>query len=138
MTEPRWVPLAAVYAIQAALIAEHGGLQGVRDKGLLESALARPRQKLADGEPGLAELAELAELAAAYGFGLCRNYPFHDGNERIALAVVDVFLQMNGEELTSSEEDAVVTIRELALGTIGEEELTEWIRKNSAPLPVDD
>ena len=114
--------------MQSALIAEHGGLHGVRDRGLLESALARPRQKLAYGDPGL------AELAAAYGFGLCRNHPSLDGNKRIALAIVDVFLQLNGQELVASEEDAVVTIRDLAAGAIGEEQLAKWIGENSAPL----
>ena len=117
-----------MYAMQSALIAEHGGLLGVRDRGLLESALARPRQKLACGDPGL------AELAAAYGFGLCRNHPFLDGNKRIALAIVDVFLQLNGQELVASEEDAVVTFRDLAAGAIGEEQLAKWIGENSASL----
>jgi death-on-curing protein len=128
MTEPRWVPERAVHAIQAALIAEHGGLPGVRDEGLLESALARPRQKLAYGEP------VLVELAAACGFGLCRNHPFQDGNKRIALAVVDVFLQLNGHELVASEEDTVVTVRDLAAGEVGEEQLADWIRANSAQV----
>lgn len=132
MTQPRWVPERAVYAIQSALIAQHGGLPGVRDKGLLESALARPRQKLAYGDAGL------AELVAAYGFGLCRNHPFLDGNKRIALAVIDVFLQMNGQELVASEEDAVVTIRDLAAGALGEEHLADWIRRNCAPLTNND
>ena len=117
-----------MYAMQSALIAQHGGLHGVRDKGLLGSALARPRQKLAYGDPGL------AELAAAYGFGLCRNHPFLDGNKRIALVVVDVFLQMNGQELVASEEDAVVTFRDLAAGEIGEDPLAQWIGRNCAPL----
>ena len=128
MREPRWVPERAVVAIQSALIAEHGGLRGVRDEGLLESALARPRQKLAYGEP------DLGELAAAYAFGLCRDHPFLDGNKRIALVVLDVFLQLNGQELVASEEAATVTFRELAAGEIGEEQLAHWIRGNCAPL----
>ena len=128
MSEPRWVPGQAVRAMHSMLIAEHGGIDGVRDEGLLESALARPRNKLAYGET------DLAKLAAAYGFALCRNHPFLDGNKRISLAVVDVFLQRNGRELTASEEDAVTTFRELAAGSLDEDALADWIRRNQTPL----
>ena len=128
MTEPRWVPATAIFAMQAALIEEHGGLHGVRDEGLLDSALARPANQLACGKP------DLVELAAAYGFGLCRNHPFLDGNKRISLAVADVFLQLNGRELTASEEEAVVTFRDLAEGNLAEDALAEWIRTHSTEL----
>jgi len=128
VNEPHWVPLSAVLAMHSALIEEHGGLEGVRDKGLLESALARPANKLAYGDP------DLHDLAAAYGFGLCKDHPFRDGNKRIALVVVDVFLQLNGRELTASEEEAVITFRELAAGDVEEAALSDWIRTNSAEL----
>lgn len=131
MKEPRWVPTAAVIAMHSALIEEHGGLEGSREGGLLESALARPANKLACGAP------DLQELAAAYGFGLCRDHPFHDGNKRIALVVVDVFLQLNGRELTASEEEAVITFRDLAAGNVDEAALADWIRTNSATLAAE-
>ena len=128
MKEPRWVPPAAVLAMQTALIGEHGGLHGVRDEGLLDSALARPANQVAYDEP------DLSELAAAYGFGLCRSHPFLDGNKRIELSVVDVFLQMNGRELTASEEEAVVAFRDLAAGEVTERALADWIRNHSTEL----
>jgi len=122
------VPSAAVVAMHSALIEEHGGLAGLRDEGLLQSALARPANKLAYGDP------DLEDLAAAYGYGLCRDHPLPDGNKRIALVVVDVFLQLNGRELVASEEEAVVTFRELAAGTLDEAAFSDWIRTHSAPL----
>lgn len=128
MKAPRWVPVQAVRAMHSALLAEHGGIEGIRDEGLLEAALARPRNKMAYGDP------DLSDLAAAYGFGLCRDHPFADGNKRIALAVIDVFLQLNGRELVATEESAVVVFRELAAGEMDERTLAAWIRENSGPV----
>jgi death-on-curing protein len=128
VTPSRWVSEEAVIAIHSALLAEHGGLPGLQSRELLESALARPRQKLAYGEP------DLFDLAAAYAFGLCRDHPFADGNKRVALTVADVFLQLNGYELAASEEDAVLTFRELAAGKLAETELASWIRNGSVRL----
>jgi death-on-curing protein len=128
--EPYWVPLGAVVAIQVELIAEHGGLSGVPRQGDLEAALGRPRNLLAyaDAPPSL------PQLAAAYGYALARGHCFPDGNKRIALAVIDVFLRMNGSELTADEVDAATTIQALAAGELTESELAEWIAANSAPL----
>lgn len=124
----RWLTREILTAIHAELIAEHGGPTGLRDESVLESALARPRQRATYGEP------DLAELAAAYGFGLSRNHPFLDGNKRISLAAIDVFLRLNGAHLIASEVDAAATILELAAGDLDEEALATWIREQSAPL----
>lgn len=128
MTEPKWLSRDIAVAIHGELIAEHGGLSGVRDEGLLESALARANNRHAYGEPSL------YEVAAAYGFGLARNHPFLDGNKRIALASIDVFLQLNGFALAASEVETVAVIRDLAAGEIDEEELTRWIEANASPI----
>ena len=121
MTEPVWLTRALVEAIQDQLITEHGGSHGLRDEGLLESALARAPNLFAYGSP------TLAELAAGYAVGLCRNHAFIDGNKRVALAVADVFLQLNGHELVAPEAEAVVMTRELAAGKCSEEEYAAWI-----------
>jgi len=120
--------LRAVIAIQRELIAEHGGLQGPPREGDLEAALGRPVNLHAhsDSPP------TLPRLAAAYGFALARGHCFPDGNKRVALAVIDVFLRLNGRELTASEVEAVDTILALASGDITEEQLAEWIETNSS------
>lgn len=124
MTEPIWLDQRSVLALHAELLREYGGLGGVRDEGLLESALARPQNQAAYGDP------TLAEMAAAYAFGIARNHPFIDGNKRTALAAADVFLQLNGYEIVVEEVEAVAVIRDLAAGEIGEEELAAWITAN--------
>ncbi|HEY7608223.1 MAG TPA: type II toxin-antitoxin system death-on-curing family toxin [Alphaproteobacteria bacterium] len=121
MTEPVWLTRALVEAIQDQLITEHGGSHGLRDDGLLESALARAPDQFAYGAP------TLAELAAAYAMGLGRNRAFIDGNKRVALAAADVFLQLNGHELVAPEAEAVVMTRELAAGKCSEAEYAAWI-----------
>ena len=130
VNEPTWVPLRAVVAIQRELIAEHGGLNGPPRQGDLEAALGRPVNLHAYSETAPA----LARLAAAYGFALARGHCFPDGNKRIALATVDVFLRLNGMELTADELDAVSTIQSLAAGELSEDQLAEWIAANSARL----
>jgi death-on-curing protein len=122
--------MRAVVAIQGELIAEHGGLSGPPRHGDLEAALNRPihLQAYADPSP------TLARLAAAYGYGLARGHCFPDGNKRIALATIDVFLRINGRALTAAEVDAAGTIQLLAAGELSEDELAEWIEANSAPL----
>lgn len=122
----RWVPEAAVRAMHAELIAEHGGKDGLRDAGLLSSALARPRNKRAYGASS-----SIFELAAAYGVGIARNHPFVDGNKRIALAVVYVFLEMNGYRLEAPEVDAVEAMLAIAAREWTEKELSAWLKKNS-------
>jgi death-on-curing protein len=130
MVEPIWVPPRAVVAIQAELIAEHGGLAGPPRQGDLETALGRPVNLHAYSETPPA----LPRLAAAYGFALARGHCFPDGNKRVALAIIDVFLRMNGLELTADEMDAVDTIQSLAAGDLTEDQLADWIAANSAAL----
>jgi death-on-curing protein len=127
-TEPRWVPRLVVDALHLDLIREHGGLQGTRDADALEAALARPRHRWALGEgPGI------ASLAAAYGFGLTRNHPYHDGNKRIAFVTMEVFLRMNGLRVQVAEEEVVAVMLELAAGALTEDALATWIRAHSMP-----
>jgi death-on-curing protein len=130
MKTPAWVPLRAVVAIQSELIAEHGGLTGPPRHGDLEAALGRPVNLHAYSEPS----PSLPRLAAAYGFALARGHCFPDGNKRVALAVIDVFLRMNGLELTADEIDAAATIQSLAAGELAEEDMANWIAENSAKL----
>lgn len=125
---PVWVPSDAVLAIHQALLQEHGGLTGLPRPDSLKAALARPQQLHHYTQPKPA----VARLAAAYGFALAKGHCcFADGNKRVALSIIDVFLQMNGSELTASEPDAVVTIRALAVGELTEEGLAAWIEANS-------
>ena len=126
--DPAWVPLRAVVAIQAELIAEHGGLTGPPRQDDLEAALGRPANLHANSE----SRPTLPRLAAAYGFALARGHCFPDGNKRVALAVIDVLLRMNGLALAADELDAVSTIQSLAAGDLTEDELAEWIATNSA------
>lgn len=121
MSEIVWLNGPEIRAIHLQLIAEYGGLPGVRDENLLESALARPKNLAAYGDPSL------PDLAAAYGFGLAKNHPLADGNKRIALAATGVFLDVNGLELTASQEDAVETILRLAAGGLTQDGLAAWI-----------
>lgn len=131
--DPRWVPLRAVVAIQGELIAEHGGLAGPPRQADLEAALGRPVNLYAySGSPPT-----MPRLAAAYGFALARGHCFPDGNKRIALAIIDVFLRMNGAELTADEMDAAETLQSLAAGELSEDELAEWIAKHSTPAASD-
>jgi len=131
MPEPTWVPLRAVIAIQAELISEHGGLTGPPRQSDLEAALGRPinLHTYTETPP------TLPRLAAAYGFALARGHCFPDGNKRVALAIIDVFLRMNGLELTADEMDAVDTIQSLAAGDLTEDQLAEWITANTTVLP---
>ena len=130
MKDPIWVPLRAVVAIQGELIAEHGGLSGPPRHGDLEAALGRPVNLHAYSETA----PSLQRLAAAYGFALARGHCFPDGNKRVALAIVDVFLRLNGSELTADEVDAVDTIQSLAAGDLTEEQLTQWIAGHTTPV----
>jgi len=120
--EPRWLTRVVVDAIHADQLRQHGGLAGVRDDNVLESALARARQKWSYDER------DIAVLAAAYGFGLARNHPYRDGNKRIALLVLATFLGINGYALETTDADVVTTMLNLADGSLGEEQLAEWIR----------
>ncbi len=129
MKEPRWVPESAVTAMHQELIAEHGGDTGLRDPGLLSASLARPKHLLVYGDN-----ASLFDLAAAYGYGLAKNYCFVDGNKRIALTVIDVFLRLNGYKLVAPEAEAVIMMLSLVEGVENQETLARWIELNSQEL----
>jgi len=130
VNDPNWVPFRAVVVMQAELIAEHGGLAGPPRQDDLEAALGRPVNLHAYAEAPVS----LPRLAAAYGFALARGHCFPDGNKRVALAIIDVFLRVNGLELTADEMDAVDTIQSLAAGELSEDQLADWIAANSAGL----
>nr|VFJ43599.1 MAG: death on curing protein [Candidatus Kentron sp. DK]VFJ47758.1 MAG: death on curing protein [Candidatus Kentron sp. DK] len=126
MKQPRWILKEVAISVHGMLIAEHGGRPGIRDEGLLDSALARPRQ-LFSYRPE----STIFALAAAYGFGLARNHPFVDGNKRVALAMVAMFLERNGFSLDAPEPEVVVVMEQLAANTLSESEFSEWIRDSS-------
>jgi death on curing protein len=130
MTEPRWISRQALVFLHSESLAAHGGAGGLRDEGLLDSALARPRNRFLY-EPE----ADLPGLAASYGFGLAKNHPFVDGNKRAAFHAVGLFLAINGLRLTADQVDAIHTIMKLAASQLSEEELAAWIRVHSAPRP---
>ena len=125
-SKPRWVLPEVVTAIHQMLIAEHGGLPGVGEQGLLDSALACRRQQAAYGKKN-----SIFQLAAACSFGLARNHPFVDGNKRVALTVAAVFLEINGYSLNAPEAEAVIIYQQLADGTLTEAALAEWLRESS-------
>ena len=124
MKEPIWVETTVVLAIHDRLLAEHGGPSGLRDWGLLESALARPRHLITYDQP------DLAALAAAYVAGLIRSHPFVDGNKRTGFMTGYVFLARNNLQLTVSEFEATRCVLALASGEMQEEAFAEWLRKN--------
>jgi death-on-curing protein len=126
MTEPVWVLFDVAVSVHKILIVDHGGLPGIRDNDLLDSALNRPRQSFSyNTEPSI------AELAASYCFGIARNHPFVDGNKRSALTIAGIFLEINGYTLTAAEPDAVVIIEALAAGNISELDVAAWFCDNS-------
>lgn len=107
-------------------IREHGGLAGVRDETALESALARPRHKW-----HYQKTTQLTTLAAAYGFGLCRNHPYRDGNKRVAFVVMVIFLELNGLTFKAEEAEVVTVMLALAEGKLSEQELASWLQAHS-------
>jgi len=125
MSEPVWIDLEVVLAIHDEQLAEHGGQPGVRDRGLLESALARPRNQLSHGETSI------TRLAASYAFGISRNHPFLDGNKRTSLVVAELFVELNGTEISATDAQCVTTFLALAAGDLTEEQLADWISANS-------
>ncbi len=126
MNEPVWIRDEVVLAIHQRQLAEHGGSGGVRDEGLLASALARPKNLLVDSE----KIPDLATLAAAYAFGIVKNHPFMDGNKRTAFVVCRTFLILNQHDLDASQEDKYLTFAHLAEGRMSEQNLANWIRKS--------
>jgi len=125
MKQPRWLTHRALLLLHEESLAEHGGLPGVREQGLLESALARPRNKFA-----YSKSCDLADLAAAYAYGLSRNHPFRDGNKRIAFLSAGLFLEKNGKSLTVEPMNAIEVMFALAAGKVSEAQLAEWIREH--------
>jgi death-on-curing protein len=117
-----WVDLAVALAAHDEQLAEHGGARGVRDRGMLESAMARPQNLVAYGEP------DAADLAAAYAFGIARNHPFVDGNKRTAAVVSETFLVLNGYTFDCDDVELVVTFLSLAAGELSAEALADWFR----------
>lgn len=124
-----WIEKALALAIHERQLAEHGGQAGVRDEGLLDSALARPQQLHACGEPS----PDLADLAASLAFGLARNHPFLDGNKRTAHVCYRTFLELNGFLLSASQEDKYTSMLALAEGSLSEMEFADWLRRQSTP-----
>lgn len=123
MTEWRWVAQDVVFAVHDRQIAEHGGGPGVRDKGLIESALAKPQNIAAYGDP------DIAELVASYAFGLAKNHGFVDGNKRIAWITARLFLIDNGNRLVFDKIEAVRLMEDVASGAVNEIALAEWFRQ---------
>jgi death on curing protein len=130
MDEPVWVLDEVVPAVHGRQLAEHGGSAGVRDDGLLASALARPKQLFAYGGAD----ATLSRLAAAYAYGIARNHPFVDGNKRTAFVVSLLFLRLNGLTLGVSQEEKYNTFLALAAGELEESALAEWIERHASPV----
>jgi death-on-curing protein len=122
-----WVEPAVVLAVHDMQLAEHGGPPGLRDRGALESALARPRNLAAYGP------VDAAGLAAAHAFGLAQNHPFVDGNKRTALVVSELFLALNGWRLVADDAECVLLFLGLAAGDLGEAELADWFRARVEP-----
>ena len=123
----RWIDRRALELLHDESIAEHGGASGLRDEGLLESALARAQNLAAYGEP------DVADLAAAYGAGLAQNHPFVDGNKRAAFLAVGLFLALNGQRLVTTQADATLTMLALAAGEIDEPAFAAWLRARCRP-----
>ncbi|HVY12469.1 MAG TPA: type II toxin-antitoxin system death-on-curing family toxin [Alphaproteobacteria bacterium] len=126
--EPVWVEKDAVLAIHDINIARHGGLEGVRDANLLESALSRPQNLFGYGSP------DLFDLAASYAFGLARNHPFADANKRTAFVVMRLFLKLNGYALAAEKTERIKIMLALAEGKMTEAEFAAWLRRNSTAL----
>jgi len=119
----KWVTIDVAMAVHAEQLAEHGGAEGVRDARLLASAMARPKNIAAYGNP------DAASIATAYAYGIARNHPFVDGNKRTAAVVSETFLVLNGYRLTASDAELVIAFLDLAAGDLSEAELTAWFRE---------
>ena len=125
MAQIVWLLEETVIAIHHRQISEHGGTEGLRDEGLLASALTRPQNVLAYAQPPR----DLAALAAAYAYAIARNHPFVDGNKRTALVAARTFLLLNGVNLEANQDEKYLTFLQLAQGILSEEQLADWIRK---------
>jgi death-on-curing protein len=125
----KWIDKSVLLVLHDESLALHGGASGIRDEGLLDSALARPVNLAAYGEP------DVADLAASYGFGLAKNHPFVDGNKRAAFLAVGLFIFLNGKRLSATQVDATITMLALAAGELEEADFAAWLRQNSADKP---
>ena len=123
----RFIERRALLLLHDESLAEHGGAPGLRDEGLLDSALARPLNLVAYGEP------DLAALAAAHGVGLAKNHAFVDGNKRAAFLAAGLFVALNGQRLAATQADATLTMLAIASGALGEDEFAAWIRAHLQP-----
>ncbi|HEY8710786.1 MAG TPA: type II toxin-antitoxin system death-on-curing family toxin [Burkholderiaceae bacterium] len=123
----RWIDKRLLLILHDESLAQHGGASGLRDEGLLDSALARPLNLLAYGNP------DTADLAAAYGVGLAKNHAFVDGNKRVAFLAVGLFLARNGYRLNAAQADATLTVLSVASGEMDEPAFARWIRANCVP-----
>jgi len=131
VNEPTWLSRPILEAAHHDQVQEHGGLLGVRDGGLLQSALARPRHRWSF-EP----LSDLGSLAASYGFGLVKNHPFLDGNKRIGFVAMNMFLLLNGFEIEAPEPEVIAVMLQVADGTLDEPGLAEWLRSVVVPFSL--
>jgi len=125
MKEPAWIARDECLAIHEMMLAQHGGLAGVRDEGLLESALSKPQNLFAYAKPSC------TEMAASYATGIILNHPFLDGNKRTGFMIAAVFLEVNGYEFTATEESVVEITLALAAGHVKEKEYAAWLKENS-------
>ncbi len=132
MNEPIWLSIELAERVHERQLAEHGGPGGVRDQGMLESAMARPQQKFAYGNQSL----DLPSLAAAYAFGVARNHPFVDGNKRTAAVLCELFLELNGYLLVAEDADLYPVFTALAAGELSEQALADWLRDHSRPETI--
>jgi len=130
MTDIIWIADPVILAIHDEQLAEHGGLSGTRDQGLLESALARPKNMYAYGEE------DVAVLAAAYCYGIARNHPFLDGNKRTAFVAAELFLMLNGYMLMADDADCILTMLKVADGSLAEADFITWINQNITSVPA--
>ena len=122
----RWFSRELVILAHDEQLVEHGGASGLRDSGLLDSALARPQQLAAYGDP------DVFDLVAAYAFGIARNHPFVDGNKRTAFLLAEGFIRLHGQRLLATDEQALVAMLDLAAGEIDQDRFAAWLRQHSA------
>lgn len=122
-----WIGKGVVLAVHEEQLSEHGGPSGIRDAGLLDSALAKPINLSGYGNP------DLFDLAASYAFGIARNHPFVDGNKRTSLVITELFLELNGCSLEASDIDCLSRWLALSSGDLAEGEMAEWLRNNCRP-----
>lgn len=129
MDQPTWVLKSVVFALHEEQLAEHGGSPGLRDEGLLDSALARPQNLTAYGRP------DMSDMAASYAFGLAKKQAFIDGNKRVSLVVTELFLDLNDIQIVATDEEILFKWLALAGGQVDEASLAQWIRERVEPFP---